>query len=202
MTDVAQLSEDADAFVVGTELEETIHHEEEWRQIIASVRKVTNVPLTYSANWDRYEKIQFWDALDVIAIQSYFPLVNHTDLPTQNELDRAWTRLVAKLEAFAAEHDRKIVLGELGYNRSSLAASRPWEYRTGGENAEIVQQRCMQAALTALSRSDAVVGAFLWKWFPGNRRRGNFLLMSPAMREVIAECWLQDENAATPAETN
>jgi len=38
VTQLAHYCKDADAFVVGTELDKTIHHEKQWRRIIASVR--------------------------------------------------------------------------------------------------------------------------------------------------------------------
>ncbi|MHC5114239.1 MAG: glycoside hydrolase family 113 [Planctomycetota bacterium] len=190
ITMVADISREADAFVVGTELEGTTHREAEWRRIISLVRERTDKPLTYAANWDQYHKIAFWDALDVIGIQSYFPLVDREGLPTQRQLDRSWDELLTHLDTFSRKHRRRIVLAELGYNRSSLAAMRPWEYRTGGEHADEIQRRCMRAALRAIDRSDAVTGAFLWKWFPGSRgRRGNFLMTTPEMKAVIREQW-------------
>ncbi len=95
-----------------------------------------------------------------------------------------------RLEAYAAEHDRRIVFGELGYNNSSAAAVRPWEYRQGGKNAEEIQRRCLTAALRAVERSETVVGAFLWKWFPNDPwGRRNFLQSTPSMRAVIAKYW-------------
>jgi hypothetical protein len=187
---VAELTRDADAFVVGTELDATVGHEQQWRRIIAAVRMRTGAPLTYSANWDAFERVGFWDALDAIGIQGYFPLVSEPGLPSQAALDRAWRRLVQRLDRYGAEHDRDVVLAELGYNRSDQAAVRPWDYRQGGADAE---RRCLAAALKALAAPDRVSGAFLWKWFPGggDRRagRGNFLMSTPAMREVIGECW-------------
>jgi len=192
ITRVAELCRDADAFAVGTELDRTVGQERNWRKIIAAVRETTDAPLTYSASWDRYEKIPFWDALDVIGIQAYFPVADEPTLPEPRELDDAWGRLMARLEVFAKRHDRKVVFSELGYNRSSLAAVRPWEYRVGGENAEEIQRRCLDAALRALERSDIVVGAFLWKWFPGEAGlRGNFIKSTPAMREVISDHWAE-----------
>jgi hypothetical protein len=192
---VAELSRDADAFVVGTELDRTIGHEAQWRRIIAAVREKTKAPLTYSANWDQYERVRFWDALDAIGIQAYFPLVGHELLPSEGELNKAWGRLVKRLDAYGERHDRVIVLAELGYNRSSQAAVRPWEYRTGGEHATETQKRCLDAALSAIEKSDRIVGAFLWKWFPGNPRRGNFLKSTPEMRAIIAARWRE---ATTP----
>lgn len=189
ITMVAELSKDADAFVVGTELGKTVHHEKPWRSIIAAIKQKFNGPLTYCANWDRYEDVPFWDALDVIALQSYFPLVNHSDLPTAEELDTSWKKLIARLEKFGKKNNRKILLGELGYNRSSNAALRPWESRQGGEQAEETQRRCLSAALPAIDSSEWIVGAFLWKWFPGESGRGSFLKSTPTMRKVISDHW-------------
>ena len=196
ITMVAELTADADAFVVGTELDATVHHEDRWRHIIESVRAKTKAPLTYAANWDSYERVHFWDALDVIGIQSYFPIVNHDRMPTTEELERGWQRVLNKLDAFSRRHDRKILLAELGYNRSSLAASKPWDHRTGGENAEEIQKRCLTVALRAIEGSDSVTGAFLWKWFPRTRRGGghNFHMSTPAMRKIISEEWTAPTN--------
>lgn len=187
---VARLTRDADAFVVGTELEQTASHEQRWRRIIAAVREQTRAPLTYSAGWDRYEWVPFWDALDVIGIQGYFPLVDHERPPTDDELRAGWRSVLGRLEDFAARYGKRVVFGELGYNRSSLAALRPWEYAQGGEHAEEIQQDCLRVALESIAASDSVAGSFLWKWFPGeDRGRGNFLKSTPAMRAVIGEAW-------------
>jgi hypothetical protein len=189
---MAELCAEADAFVVGTELGKTVHFETRWRSIIADVRHRTEAPLTYSANWDSYEKVPFWDALDVIGIQGYFPLVTHDRVPSAEELETSWRNLLRRLERYGRSKQRPLVLAELGYNRSPLAAQRPWEYRQGrGAEAEEVQRRCLTAALRALDSSDAVVGAFLWKWFPGESARGNFLMSTPAMRGVIGTHWAE-----------
>ena len=189
ITLVVQLSADADAFCVGTELDQTAYHLEEWREIIAAVRAETDAPLTYSAGWDTYEKIHFWDDLDAIGIQAYFPLVSHAGVPDEAELDRAWAAHMETLSAFSEHWGRDVVFTELGYNRSKDAARTPWTYGTGGADAELIQQRCLAAALRALDRSEHVSGAFLWKWFPGNARSENFLKSTPAMRAVIADHW-------------
>jgi len=190
ITMVADLSRDADAFVVGTELDRTVEHDARWRAIIAAVRAKTNAPLTYCAGWDSYEIVPFWDALDVIGIQAYFPLVDHERVPTPKELDRAWGVWMGRLESFAARYARQVVFGELGYNLSSMAAVRPWEYRQGGGDAEEIQRLCMTSALRAIEESDFVVGAFLWKWFPDEGRgHRNFLTSTPSMREVIGRFW-------------
>jgi hypothetical protein len=53
-----------------------VAREKEWRRVIAAVRGVTSARLTYAANFDAYQRVAFWDALDAIGIQAYFPLTD------------------------------------------------------------------------------------------------------------------------------
>ena len=189
ITRAAEICRDADAFVVGTELDRTIHHETQWRRIIAAVRDRYDGPLTYAANWTDYQRVGFWDAVDVIGVQAYFPLTDRPGLPETAQLQRAWKTHLERLGEFAQRHDRKVVLSELGYGRSEQAAIRPWEGREGGEDALEIQRRCLATALDALDGDEHVVGVFLWKWFAGPTGRENFLLSTPAMTHVIADQW-------------
>ena len=61
ITAIATFSHDADAFAVGTELDKTVGHEADWREVIRAVREEYGGPLTYAANWTDYERIPFWD---------------------------------------------------------------------------------------------------------------------------------------------
>jgi len=189
ITGLAEICHEADAFVVGTELDRTIDREAPWRKIVTAVRARFKGPLTYAANWTDYKRIPFWDALDAIGVQAYFPLTDKPGLPDQGDLELAWTRWLNELTAFSRSESKPVVLAELGYTTSANAASRPWESRSGGEHAEETQRRCLTAALAALKGDEHVVGAFLWKWFAGPTRHENFLMSTPAMRDVIAEHW-------------
>jgi len=190
ITRVAALSVQADAFAVGTELDLTVGHEDEWRHIIEAVRGETEAPLTYCASWNHYEEVLFWDDLDAIGIQAYFPLVEHERAPSAEEIRKGWAEIVQRLDSFAEAQDRWIVFGELGYNRSLEAAVRPWEYRQDSDpRAEELQALCLDAALASLAGSRRIVGAFLWKWFPGELPHGNFRMSAPAMRGVISQHW-------------
>ncbi len=123
-------------------------------------------------------------------MQSYFPLVDHERSPTDDELRRGWDDIVTRLRDYGAQHQRPVVLGELGYNRSLQAAVRRWEYRMHADPAaEALQVRCLDTALEALATNPGIAGAFLWKWFPGETTRGNFLKSTPVMRRVISRHW-------------
>lgn len=186
---LAEWSEGADGFVVGTELRGTIGHQAEWRALIAKVRARTSVPLTYAANWDDYERVGFWDVLDVIGVQAYFPLTQAEDRSEQAIRD-GWKRWMTTLSSYSRRLDRPVLFTELGYNRAHNAPVEPWDYTTDDEEAESIQATCMRVALEAIRAEPSVVGAFLWKWFIPPREVGrNFQLATPRMRDVIQQQW-------------
>jgi len=189
---LATFSEGADGFVVGTELGGTTGYEARWREVIGAVRGAYTGPLTYAANWDAYERVGFWDALDTIGIQAYFPLLHEAPadgvLPSQAALDAGWRNVMERVAGFAADVGRPVVFTEAGYNNSPTAPYQPWDWQTRGD-AEELQLRCMIAALRAIAAEPAVRGAFLWKWYPGDRVPRDFAMASPRVRMVIRDHW-------------
>lgn len=189
ITALAEACSDADMFVVGTELDLTVGHEAEWRRLIAKVRAKTDAPLTFASNWDAFEKVPFWDALDLVGIQAYFPISEAED-PDREQLSAGWAKLSKRLSRFSGQVGRPIVLTELGYNRSRRAASQPWAYAVDPD-AEPLQARCMSVALSAIAKEPTIVGSFLWKWFPEPRPVGrNFQLATDGMRRAIRSVWI------------
>lgn len=192
IVNLARATRDADAFVVGTELDLTVHREAEWRRLITAVREVTDVPLTYAANWTHYTEVPFWDALDQVGIQAYFPVAD-SGAVTPELLDANWKPIMASVRAYSKQTGKQIVFTELGYNRSHKTAVEPWAYHTDGEEAEALQAMCLAAALRAVQRERCIDGAFLWKWFPNPHPAGrNFQLATPAIKGVIADAWMPD----------
>jgi hypothetical protein len=186
---LAAASREADGFVIGTELDRTLAHDARWRRIIARVREVTPAPLTYAANWSDFERVPFWDALDVIGIQAYFPLTEIAS-PAEDEIARGWTRWMERLREFSREKERHIVFTELGYDRSYEASVRPWNPDSDGPAARGVQEACLRVALRAIQDEPRVIGAFLWKWFPEPHPVGHdFQLATPGMKRVIQDVW-------------
>ena len=64
---------DAAIFCVGLEFTHAQKFTERWPQIIAAVRAVYFGKLTYGANWNEYERVKFWDALDYRGSWPIFP---------------------------------------------------------------------------------------------------------------------------------
>jgi hypothetical protein len=153
----------ADAFSVGVEMKMTSGRDEDWRQVVARVRKVFSGAITYSANSDEYADVTWWDAVDCIGITAYFPLVTG-GVPTEAAVREAWRSIINDLDAYSAKVGRPICLTELGFSRSSRAAQAPWEHHEVDPDPGL-QAMLYRVALEELAKSDAVVGVFLWKWF-------------------------------------
>jgi hypothetical protein len=153
----------ADAFCVGRELDTTVRlREADWRRLVAGIRREFSGPLTYSANFDTWQGLGFWDALDFIGVSAYFPLSQAKD-PSVAELEAGWDRALAPLEAAHRRFGRPVLLTEVGYPSIASAARAPWrEERTPAD--VWLQARCYEAALRALSRRPWVEGAFFWLW--------------------------------------
>lgn len=189
ITEMAEASATADAFVVGTELDRLTDRERDWRAIIGRVRAVNPGHLTYAANWDAYERVPFWDALDAVGIQAYFPVIRAGERADEASMRRGWTRICADLRRIHARTGKPIVFTELGYDASPTAALEPWK---SGRGDPAQQRLAMRIALDVVRREEHIRGSFLWKWFPGELQRGDFRMSRPDVRAVVRDAWARE----------
>ncbi len=158
---------------VGTELEKTSHRENDWRAIIAAVREIYSGKLTYAANFTEYEKVRFWDALDYIGVQAYFPLAEGSD-PDLAQLHRGWEKVLPTLDKVSRSFQKPILFTELGYCDTRDAAQEPWLWPNQRKNATLsqeIQARCYQAFFEAVWDKPWFQGVYFWKWYPRSRDR-------------------------------
>ncbi|WP_375435115.1 hypothetical protein [uncultured Hymenobacter sp.] len=175
----AQLAESSgmDALCIGTELQHaSVGHEVEWRALIKQVRSVYHGPLTYAANWSgEFEQIRFWDALDYIGIQAYFPL-STTTRPTKATLLASWREPLRRIEAVQKRYKKPVLFTEVGYKTTPDAAIEPWAWpdRTAvfTELDEQTQRTCYEAMFETFWRRPWFQGTFIWKWYPGLQPNG------------------------------
>src|SRR5450432_4740385 len=148
---IVQMAQIAEAhvvahFCVGLEFTYAQKFDDRWRKIIGAVRKVYHGKVTYGGNWDSFQEVKFWDALDYVGVLAYFPLTKSLD-PSTAEIANAWNQKCAELTAFSKAHgDKRFLFVEIGYNESARAAAEPWAFKTGGNNADQIQQRCIEVA--------------------------------------------------------
>ncbi|MFH1847248.1 MAG: hypothetical protein ABH869_06825 [Candidatus Omnitrophota bacterium] len=163
--DYARISEkyNVELFCVGTELAFTAQKEKYWRKIISSVRKIYSGKITYAANWDNYNNINFWDSLDFIGINAYFPL-SYKKEPSLTDLTQGWEKWKYEIQACSKRTKKQIIFTELGYPCAEHAAYYPWKNAyTGNANTKI-QENCYKAFFKAIWNEPWFAGVYWWKW--------------------------------------
>lgn len=155
---------DVDLFVVGTELKSRSGDTGRWRSLITSVRSRFTGPLTYAANWDEVEQIQFWDALDAIGVDAYYPLSDEGSIPGRQELIAAWKPTVESLRALSERWQRPVLLTEVGYPTQAGATAHPWEVREDEPADQAAQLNAYRATFEAFEGEDWLAGISWWSW--------------------------------------
>jgi hypothetical protein len=166
----------ADLFCAGVELSKTIGREAEWRELIAAVRAFFPGPVTYAANWyGDLESVRFWDQLDFVGVDAYFPLAAAPGAD-RAALQKGAQLVAGRLARAARRSDRPVLLTEVGFAARREAWMSP--HLEGGEYSEEDQAAAYEALFGALGRQPWLAGTFVWKAFSsgggeGDRRRGS-----------------------------
>ena len=132
-------------FSVGMELSATQSQDAHWRSTISKIRGIFSGGLTYGANWDVVGNVTFFDALDYIGVDAYYPLVPSVRNATVKQLVQAWQQPAAALQALAVLHGSPVILTELGYCSSPASHADP-AHTCNGPPDEDAQLRAYAAA--------------------------------------------------------
>ncbi len=166
---IAELGE-AEMFCVGAELTRlTLEKTEFWTELIQEIRSVFSGKLTYAANWyEEYENISFWNDLDYIGIQTYFPLANNKN-PIADEVSKGWKKILPKLRSIHEKFDRKILFTEMGYKSTANCAIKPWEWldesdQDRNEYSLEAQANCYAAFFDSVWPENWFAGVHLWQY--------------------------------------
>ncbi len=150
---------------VGSELASMEVHDAKWREVIAAVREVYSGKILYSANWDHYGEVPFWDALDFVGVTGYFELAEEGADPTVDALVAAWKPVQGELEAFVVSKEKPLVLTEVGYLSQKNTAAHPW-MEAADEALDVdLQRRCYEAFCVAWNDRPFLAGVYFWNWF-------------------------------------
>lgn len=154
-------------FCVGTELRSLSGAEFRpyWEETIAAVRAVYSGPLVYAANWDEYPRVAFWDLLDYVGIDAYFPL-SSARTPAVEELLAAWGPWRATLGAWQGRIGKPVLFTEVGYRSVDHAAKEPWNWEIRGSYNPEAQANALAAVLQAFQGQPWFAGVFFWNWLP------------------------------------
>jgi hypothetical protein len=187
-------------FVVGSELVSTETQLEEWTRTIHQVRKEYHGQITYSANWDHYTTVSFWDQLDLMGMNSYYDLGkdvsgNHVEKnkATVPQINQRWAKIQKSILDYAHKIDKPVVMLEVGWCSIANAVTEPWDYTVVTEPLDLeAQRRLYEAYFETWYGKPGFGGFMIWAWTPnasGPEERGYTPEGKPA--EQVLRDWLK-----------
>lgn len=139
-----------------------------WKILIKEIREVYSGDLTYAANWDNFDQIPFWDQLDYIGVDAYFPL-SEKKTPEVEELLGLWNGLEKRLKSFHEKNKKPVIFTEYGYRSIDRATWKQWEVESVKEGLNAnheAQKNGYQAIYESFWDEEWFEGGFLWNWNP------------------------------------
>lgn len=194
----------ADAFSIGVECKSwSGRFGDFWTQLIAEVRAAFRGALTYSANWDEAEDVLFWDQLDWVGVNAFYPLARTHGASDASYVQGA-TQALDRLGLLASELAKPVVLVEIGYTTRADAAVEPWLWPDGMQHVTVderEQARALSAIAGAAAERPWILGFFVWRYYAnlddvsqeaiwGFSPHGK--LAEPVLARIFSERWAAD----------
>ncbi len=171
----AKLAEEtkADILCIGTELEQFVKNRPGyWKNLVKEIREVYKGKLTYAANWDEYPRTTFWEDLDYIGIDAYFPL-SEEKTPSVEQLKKGWQPWKNKIAALSKEKNKPVLFTEFGYRSMDYNAKKPWLVDRNDDAVNLqAQSNAKKAIFSEFWTEDWFAGGYVWKWFINHEKSG------------------------------
>jgi hypothetical protein len=188
MTEAARLSVQGGArrLAIGSELLSREGDRRRWLELIERVRIIApNVEILYSANWDHFREVSFWDAVDVIGVTGYWELTKDLEA-SEDVLANAWLPVRETLSRFSAEVGRPIIITEVGYPSIDGGAAWPWDQTRKAAIDLEEQRRAYAAFVRTWSGVKFLRGVYFWNWFGfGGKQDGDYTPRKKPAAEII-----------------
>ncbi len=182
-------------FAVGTELEGTSFSAwtARWNQVIQKTREIYSGVILYAANWTEYKEVPFWNSVDLIGIDAYFPLTDSDD-PTVQELIDSWGAYADKIAKWLEENgltEKGVIFSEIGYTSTQGTNRMPWVAISTKEDQQ-EQADCFEALFTVMSQKPWFKGYYVWQYFPQERWSPLGFTLNEKKAEEVLKKWLKE----------
>ncbi len=167
-------AEQVELFCIGTELTTAaVERQAEWRRLIAQVRAHYPGSLVYAANWfEEYEHIAFWDALDYIGINAFFPLSAASN-PSLEELRQNAAAVAENIALVYQRSGKPVIFTEVGFKSVRGTSVRPWKWTRQHDVVDLeAQARCYRVIFETFWSRPWFYGMYWWKWYSDLQRGG------------------------------
>ena len=178
-----------DVMVVGSELVSSEPKVDQWTKTIAKIRESFKGNLTYSANWDHYTSLPFWDQLDLIGMNSYYMLGENKDVP-EKEIESRWRDIQGNILDFQKKVRKPVLFLEAGWCSLENAASEPWDYTQDSLAADNdLQKRLYEGFFNVWYGNPHLGGFMMWEWPPGDPEEKGYTPKGKPAEQVLRE-WM------------
>jgi len=151
-------------FSIGSELCSVENQTQFWNNLIASIRQFYKGQLIYSANWDHYKKIDFWDKLDFLGLNGYYELADNSK-PKLQDVIRKWWDIENEISAWQEHHHKPLIFTEIGYPSMDGTCQKPWDYTRNAPVDLEEQALCYEAFFLSWEKSQKLGGVYFWNWY-------------------------------------
>jgi hypothetical protein len=122
--------------------------------------------IVYSANWDEVDEVGFWDRVDVIGLNAFYPL-SHLEEPDPEDMMRNASAFADTLELLARVHGKPVIFTEVGFKALTDSYREPWIWPE--DLGDVPADDEMQALLfdvtfAAYWPRDWFAGLLVWKF--------------------------------------
>lgn len=152
-----------DLFCIGCEFRATEKDETNWHKIIKEVKEHYTGPLTYAATFDSFQSITWWNRLDYVGIDAYFPLTSK-NRPSIDELKQAWNRIANGIENWDSTVKKPIIFTEIGYRSGDGTNIEPANWKAPLSPDFQEQLDSYSATFETLWNRPWFYGFYWWIW--------------------------------------
>lgn len=147
---------------IGCEMIGTENRQAEWLDLIEKVRNIYSGKLVYNANHHREDAEQWFDVLDYIGTSAYYPVGE--DGLDKDKMIAKWNEIRWRLDAIAAQRNKKYLFMEIGCRSAKNCATEPWDFNTHMEVSMEEQKLFYETCLEVFTKSPYFGGVFWWDW--------------------------------------
>lgn len=149
----AQIAQDENCamFCIGCEMVRADGQEAHWRHLIAAVREVYSGVITYNCDKYQEDRVNWWDAVDVISSSGYYPI-------------DTWEKQLDRISEVVQKHGKPFFFMEAGCPSREGSAALPNDWNLPGDPSGSEQLRYFETMFAACEARDWVRGFMLWDW--------------------------------------
>lgn len=181
----------AELFCIGTELELFVENRPKyWDNLITEIKKRYKGKLTYAANWDEFKRTPFWNRLDFIGVDAYFP-VSISKTPTVEECLKGWNAHKETIKGMSLKYNKPILFTEFGYRSVDFSGKEPWRSDRSMTSVNLeAQTNTTKALFDTFWKEEWFAGGFIWKWYhdhetSGGKNNSRFTPQNKPVEELI-----------------